>query len=101
MAISTEHRVNPRLRMSMLLAFALALTMLSVYVGSYLYLSRSGYAKADEYGLGGFYYFSPENSDAWRRKQALCRFVFQPLNWIDQTIGTGRGPASEPLWGLR
>jgi hypothetical protein len=46
------------------------------------------------------YYFFPEDSDAWRIKNYTCVYVFWPLNKVDQRLGLGRCPASEPLWGL-
>jgi hypothetical protein len=74
--------------------------LLATYLGSYLWLSRRGYTEADQYGMAGFYYFFPENSDAWRYKNYGCGILFWPLNVIDRSLGLGRSPASEPLWGL-
>lgn len=72
-----------------------------VYVGSYAALSRGGYAEADQYNMkGGFYYFSPEDSDAWRWKNYGCMCLFAPPNAVDRWLGFGRHPACEPLWGL-
>src|SRR5262245_7312845 len=56
----------------------IATLLLGVYVASYLWLSRRGYAEADQYNITGFYYFFPEDSDAWRFKNYGCwrwRFV--------------------------
>src|SRR4051794_14306942 len=79
----------------------LALTLLLIaYVSSYLWLSRRGYAEADQHGMAGFYYLFPENTDAWRSKNYGCVLLFSPLNWVDRALGFGRFPASEPLWGL-
>ncbi len=86
-----------RKRKRLVLATAL---LLVAYLGSYLWLSRRGYAEADQYGMVGFYYFLPENSDSWRYKNYGCVFLFWPLNAIDRALGFGRHPASEPLWGL-
>lgn len=74
--------------------------IVAVYVVSYLSFSRSGYAWADRYDGDGFYYFPPEDTDAWRRKNFFCVYFFWPLNWIDVILGLGRSPASEPLWDL-
>ena len=74
--------------------------LLGVYVASYMGLSRRGYAEADQYNMMGFYYFYPENSDAWRFKNYGCVFLFWPLNAVDRTLGFGRYPGCEPLWGL-
>lgn len=80
-----------------LLLTACALLLL-LYVGAYLALSRQGYAVADQYGLDGFYYVVPENTDAWRATNRSCELLFMPLNWIDCSLGSGRPPAFEPLW---
>jgi hypothetical protein len=74
--------------------------LLLLYVGSYAVLSRRGYAEADQYGMKGFYYFFPENSDEWRWKNYGCVYLFWPINAVDRWLGLGRDPASEPLWGL-
>jgi hypothetical protein len=74
--------------------------LLVLYVGTYLVLSRRGYAEADRYHMKGFYYFFPENSDAWRWKNYGCVHLFGPLNAVDRWLGFGRSPACEPLWGL-
>jgi hypothetical protein len=74
--------------------------LLAAYLGSYLWMSRRGYAEADQYGIVGFYYFFPEDSDAWWYKNYGCVFLFWPLNVIDRSLGFGRYPASEPLWGF-
>lgn len=82
-----------------MLLWAIAL-LLVAYLCSYLWLSRWGYAAADQHGIAGFYYFLPENSAAWRCKNYGCVILFWPLNVIDQSIGFGRYPAGEPLWDL-
>jgi hypothetical protein len=75
-------------------------SLLVLYFGSYLALSRRGYAEADRYKMKGFYYLTHEDSDAWRFKNYGCVYLFYPLNTIDRCLGTGRPPAAEPLWGL-
>lgn len=74
--------------------------LLVVYIASYLWLSRRGYAEAEHYRRPDFYYFTPEETDAWRYKNFGCMFLFMPLNEIDRALGTGRFPASEPTWWL-
>ena len=74
--------------------------LFTTYIGSYLYLSRRGFAEADRYEMAGFYYFFPEDSDAGRRKEFACRVVFWPLNIVDRSLGFGRHLGAEPLWGL-
>lgn len=71
-----------------------------VYVGSYLFISRRGYAEARQADWPGFYYFTPENSDRWRRLNNGCRIFFAPLNMIEQWLGTGMTPAHDPLWNV-
>ncbi len=82
----------------LLLVFGALLQLL--YVGSYVALSRQGYAEADRYNMKGFYYFFPEDADTWRLKNYGCVFLFRPINAVDRWLGFGRHPASEPLWGL-
>ena len=74
--------------------------LLLLYVGSYVALSRRGYAEADQYNMKGFYYFSPEDSEAWRWKNYGCAYLFWPINAVDRWLGFGRHPGCEPLWGL-
>jgi hypothetical protein len=81
------------------LAVVIAL-VLAAYLGTYVWLSRRGYAEADQQSMDGFFYFSPENSAAWRYKNYGCVFLFWPLNEVDRALGLGRYPSSEPLWGL-
>jgi hypothetical protein len=77
-----------------------ALFLLGLHVGTYLGLSRRGYDEARRYNLQGFYYFTPEPTDAWRSSHHWCWVAFWPLNEIDKLIGTGRPVGFEPLWGL-
>ena len=74
--------------------------VLVAYVTSYLWLSRRGYAEADRYHSEGFYYFTPENTPAWHRKNFGCVILFWPLNLLDRAIGCGREPAFAPLMDL-
>jgi len=88
--------VTPNRRL-MILAIA---CLLAAYVGAYVCMSRRGYAEADRWDGAGFYYFTPENSDSWRRWNYGCEILFRPLNWIDRQLGCGRPPAYEPMWGI-
>jgi hypothetical protein len=63
--------------------------LLLLYVGSYAALSRRGYAEADQYNMKGFYYFTPEDSDAWRWKNYGCVILFRPINAVDRWLGLG------------
>ena len=70
------------------------------YVGSYWAMSRRGFSMADEYDFDGFYFYLPEETDQWQRKETILRLLCFPLIHVDCWIGTGRRPASEPLWRL-
>jgi hypothetical protein len=70
------------------------------YVGSYLWISRRGYADAEQFGFAGFYYTLPEPNDRWRRGHSVLVIFYHPLNAIDQWCGTGRAIGGEPMWGL-
>ena len=74
--------------------------LLLLYFGSYVVLSRRGYADAERWNMKGFYYFFPEDSREWRVKNYGCMYLFKPLNLMDQWLGLGKPPAAEPLWGL-
>ncbi len=70
------------------------------YMGSYIWLSRRGYAEADRYDADGFYYFTPENSNAWSFRNRNCVYFYFPLNFVDRILGFGRSPACDPLMEL-
>lgn len=70
------------------------------YVFSYLVLSRGGFVLSDRLGVGGFYFFEPRDSNVWRITNYSCVVFYYPLIALDNLIGTGRRPASEPMWGL-
>jgi hypothetical protein len=72
--------------------------LLAVYVGSYLVLSRHGYAQADRFNMKGFFYFPP--TPRWRSLNHACMHLYRPLNAVDQWLWSGRPPGCEPLWGL-
>ena len=74
--------------------------LLTIYISSYMVLSRRGFAQADEFHVSGFYFLTPEDTDEWRFwNSALVRFYY-PLILIDDALGTGRGVGYEPLWEL-
>ena len=75
-------------------------TLLFVYVVSYVVLSRRGFKVSDRYDMEGFYFFVPEDTDRWRCAERTVRALYFPLIYLDYWIGTGRWPASEPLWRL-
>ena len=74
--------------------------LLILWISSYVALSRRGYAEADRSNSEGFHYFTPDHTDAWGRTEAICTYVFWPLNFIDRCIGLGREHSAEPLWDL-
>jgi hypothetical protein len=70
-------------------------------VASYVALSRHGFAVSKAFGIeGGFYFFAPEDTDAWRRMNYGCVYFYYPLIVIDNWIGTGKPIACEPMWRL-
>jgi hypothetical protein len=71
-----------------------------LYIGSYLVLSRAGFAYADTVGAKGFWFFEPRDSDLWRVSNYGSVSTYYPLIAIDCWLGTGRPPAAEPLLGL-
>jgi hypothetical protein len=79
---------------------AVLLTLFSVYVSSYVVLSRRGFAQADEWHADGFYFFTPQDSTAWRFANYSLVVIYYPLIFIDNALGTGRPIAHEPLWRL-
>lgn len=80
--------------------WGIVFVFLLTYVGSYGILSRRGFELADQYNMEGFYFFWPEDTDQWRRAEWTARFFYCPLIYVDNWIGTGRWPGSEPLWQL-
>lgn len=82
------------------LIISLLLVVLILYVSSSLVCSRRGFADADRYGMAGFYFFHPEPTDEWRRRNYGFVYFYYPLIHIDRWLGTGRAPAGEPLWNL-
>ena len=61
--------------------------VLALYAGSYVGLSRRGYAEADEYKLDGFTYFCREDSEAWEFRNYSCVTLYWPANLFDRCIG--------------
>jgi len=83
------------------LAYWVFIVMLSLYVASYIAVSRPAYQWAERYGYPGFYYVNPpQDTHKWRRMNTTLVWIYIPLNAVDRLIGTGRSPASEPLWQL-
>jgi hypothetical protein len=78
----------------------IVIALLVLYVGSYLALSRLGFAQARAWGGKGFYFFTPRDSALWRVFNYGCVGLYYPLIVADNELGTGMWPAKEPLWGL-
>jgi hypothetical protein len=74
--------------------------LLALDVGSYVGLSRRGYAEAEQWHQYCAYYVTPENSRGWRWRNHACVYLFRPLNAVDRWLGLERGSAVEPMWGL-
>jgi hypothetical protein len=79
--------------------WVLVCAFLLIYIGSYYGLSRRGFAMSDRTGFG-FHFFEPRDTATWRLANYGCVCLYLPLIKIDRMLGTGRIPASEPLWGL-
>lgn len=72
--------------------------LLTLYVSSYLILSRLGYAEARRNNARGFYYGGmPQNRRGLRFHQ-ICRVIYAPLNSVDCMLGTGREPVTHTLF---
>ncbi|HBI46783.1 MAG TPA: hypothetical protein DDY78_28610 [Planctomycetales bacterium] len=77
--------------------------LLTLYVGSYLYLSRRGAAECDALGYmpAALYFSPPQPSREWERWNFGCVWFYWPLIKADFYLGTGRWPGSAPLWDLK
>jgi hypothetical protein len=85
----------------MKLLFFVLMILFAIYVSSYIVLSRRGFAWSEAAGCkGGFYFFPPEDTDAWRYMNYGCAYFYYPLIVIDNWIGTGKCVCSEPIWKL-
>ena len=83
-------------------ALQILILLLTLYVGSYLYLSRRGFAESDAMGCTRSLYFSPpQPSKEWERWNYGCVRFYRPLITLDCWLGTGREPGCAPLWGLQ
>jgi hypothetical protein len=81
-------------------AGAVFLLLLTLYVGSYLYLSRKGIAECDALGYTGLYFSPPVRGREWEDWNFRCVWFYWPLIKVDRWLGTGREPGCVPLWGL-
>jgi hypothetical protein len=92
---------KPRLSRKTLRIAALILScFLATYIVSYLVLSRIGMANCKAVGMGGLYFFVPEDTNTWRITNYACVTFYYPLIIIDTWMGTCEGVGCEPLWRL-
>lgn len=79
---------------------AMLIAVLVVYLAAYVSLSRRGRTQAIQYNSDGFYYFTPENSDAWRFRERTCTILFWPLSQLDSWLNPEMGHNPEPMMDL-
>lgn len=76
--------------------------VLVFYCASYLYLSRRGFALADQMQAEGFWFVEPRGSasaaDRWINE--ALGIGYSPLLALDHACGTGRPVAAWPMRGL-
>jgi len=82
------------------LTIFLVAALLIAYLGSYLVLSRRAFAEADSQYIKGFYFFPPRESDSWQFCNRACFWLYYPLIVVDNSVGTGRWPGADPMFGL-
>ncbi len=71
-----------------------------LYVGTYLGLSRRGYAEAKRYGMKRFCYLPTKDSHWGEIGNVWCMVAFKPLNAVDCWLGYGITAGYPPLWSL-
>ncbi|WP_425614859.1 hypothetical protein NA78x_004738 [Anatilimnocola sp. NA78] len=74
-------------------------SMLIVYLGVYVVMSRRGYQQSRAVGLKGFFFVLPHDERALQLNRA-CQLVFYPLVQVEMLLGTGEHPGGEPLQGV-
>jgi hypothetical protein len=77
--------------------------LLILYAGSYIYLSRRGFAEYDALGCKPpmLYFSPPQPGRDWERWNFGCVWFYRPLITLDCWLGTGREPGCAPLWSLQ
>ena len=68
----------------------------SLYVGSYLALSRQAYERSKQWGIEGFWFVLPVTTESKQHNKRL-NFVYFPAIQIDLMLGTGRIPLCDPM----
>ena len=77
-------------------------TLFALYLGSYLYKSRTADRIGERlYDLDGYYFTISSGlpANGWHREMFWRRF-YSPLILIESVLGTGDRPGSEPLRSL-
>ncbi len=73
-----------------------------LYCGSYVILSRRGFAAAAQFNADGFWFVQPHSSQS--AIESTCNEVlvvcYCPLLALDQACGTGRPAAAWPMSSL-
>lgn len=68
---------------------------LSVYISSYIVISRRAFAYSKQIGIDGFWFVVPLSDEA-KRENDFRNMIFWPAVQIDRLIGTGRTPLCNP-----
>jgi hypothetical protein len=76
-----------------------AVILLTVYLGSYLVMSRIAFRQADRANAEGFYFFVPL-TPGLKAANDSCFALYWPLVEIDKALGTGRPRGSDPILHL-
>ncbi len=75
--------------------------LLFLYLGSYLVLSRRGFAVTDEMGIkGSFWFFEPQPTAGWEIANYGCVLFYAPVIFLDYHFLGNRQPAGIPLLEL-
>jgi len=75
------------------------LALIILYVTSYGFLSRRGFAISDKYGYEGFYFLEPRPTALWQLWNYRLVAFYYPCIFVDYNVlGIGRPIASTPKW---
>jgi hypothetical protein len=91
-----------RARPRYFITIAVVITLLSTYIGSYIYLSRRGMREAATYSLKGFLYIPVKEATS---EQEMGRHYdratfYAPANAVDQILTGAEKPVICILFGL-
>ena len=62
----------------MRIAALVSICLLAMYVTSYIIFLRIALARCEAGGASGFYFFPPENTQAWQTKNYGCVLFYYP-----------------------